>query len=156
MRIRLIAVGEKMPQWVTTGYEEYAKRLQHGCTLSLHEISAGKRGKGADIKRLTDKEGEQMLALVPSNSHCIALDVKGKAWSTEQLTDQMKNWQQRGGDVSLLIGGPEGLAQSCYQRANQLWSLSPLTFPHPLVRVIVVEQIYRAWSLLHNHPYHRP
>lgn len=155
MNIHLIAIGEKMPHWIEAGFEEYAKRLQQDLVLSLHEIPAGRRGKNADLTRIMHKEGEEMLARIPEHSHCIALDVKGKAWSTEQLAQNLQQWQQQDGSVSLLIGGPEGLAPSCLQRARQLWSLSPLTFPHPLVRVILAEQLYRAWSIIHNHPYHR-
>jgi len=155
MKIRIVAIGEKMPEWVNEGFHEYAKRLQHGLILSLTEIPAGKRGKNADLDRIIQKEGELMLAQTPSQSHCVALDVKGKSWSTEDLAKQLQQWQLKGTEINLLIGGPEGLAQSCYQRANQFWSLSPLTFPHPLVRIILAEQLYRAWSLLNNHPYHR-
>jgi len=155
MRIKLIAIGESMPNWVVTGFQEYAKRLQQDVVLSLHEIPASKRGKNADLARIIQKEGELMLAQIPNSSHCIALDVKGKVWSTEQLAQNLNNWQLQGNDVSLLIGGPEGLAPACLARANQTWSLSALTFPHPLVRVIVAEQLYRAWSIIHNHPYHR-
>lgn len=155
MRFRLIAIGDKMPAWIEAGFTEYAKRLQHTCPLILHDIPAGKRGKNADIARITEKEGQAMLACIPQGSHVIALDVKGKAWSTEQLATHLGQWQLNHTDVCLLIGGPEGLAPACHERATQLWSLSALTFPHPLVRVIVAEQLYRAWSILNHHPYHR-
>lgn len=155
MQIHLLAVGSKMPGWVEQGYEEYAKRLPPECVLKLVEIPAGKRGKGADITRLTRDEGEKMLAAIPKGARVVALDVKGRPWSTEQLSQQLNNWLGEGRDVALLVGGPEGLADSCRARADQLWSLSPLTFPHPLVRIVLAEQLYRAWSILQNHPYHR-
>jgi len=154
MRIHLIAIGTRMPAWVQAGYQEYAKRLTSDCRLQLIEIEAGKRGKNADVSRILRDEGERMLAAIPPG-RVIALDVKGHAWSTPQLSQQIQKWQLEGDDISLLIGGPEGLAESCLARAEQKWSLSPLTFPHPLVRIIVAEQIYRAWGILKGHPYHR-
>lgn len=155
MNIHLIAVGTRMPAWIQTGYEEYAKRLTADCRLKLIEIEAGKRGKNSDVARILQDEGERTLASIPHNNHIIALDVKGQSWDTATLSQQLKKWQHNGRDISLLIGGPEGLAESCLAKAEQKWSLSALTFPHPLVRVIVAEQLYRAWSLLKGHPYHR-
>ena len=157
MRIHLIAVGSRMPVWVQSGYQEYAKRLSQSaeCRLQLIEIEAGKRGKNADINRILQDEGTRMLAAIPANSYVIALDVQGQAWNTAQVAQQLKKWQFLGRDISLLVGGPEGLAPDCLAKAEQKWSLSPLTFPHPLVRVIVAEQLYRGWSLLRGHPYHR-
>ena len=155
MQIHLIAVGSKMPAWVTQGYQEFARRMPAECRLNLIEIAAGKRGKNADVVRLTQEEGEKMLAAIPKGAYVIAMEVGGKDWSTEQLSGQLDNWLHGGCDVVLLVGGPEGLAPACRARADQLWSLSPLTFPHPLVRVVLAEQLYRAWSLLKGHPYHR-
>jgi len=155
MLIDLISVGQKMPAWVDSGYQEYARRMPKECRLQLTEIAAGKRGKNADIERITRDEGERMLKVLPKKTQVCVLDVKGKPWSTEQLARQLSSWMQDGRDMALLVGGPEGLADSCLQRADIKWSLSSLTFPHPLVRIIVAEQIYRAWSLLNNHPYHR-
>lgn len=155
MRINLVAVGTKLPNWVQAGYEEYAKRLTGDCRLQLIEIEAGKRGKNADIARILQNEGERMLAAIPIHSCIIALDVQGQLWNTPQLSQQLQKWQFMGRDISLLIGGPEGLAPACSAKAELKWSLSPLTFPHPLVRVVVAEQLYRAWSLLRGHPYHR-
>jgi 23S rRNA (pseudouridine1915-N3)-methyltransferase len=155
MNIHLIAVGDKMPRWVQEGYQEYARRLPPECALKLTEISARHRGKNADIVRITRDEGRQMLEAIPKGSRVIALEVSGRSWSTEDLSRQLENWMAGGQDIALLVGGPEGLAAECRARADQLWSLSPLTLPHPLVRVVVAEQLYRAWSILRNHPYHR-
>lgn len=155
MRIYLITVGQKMPSWVKQGYEEYAKRLPRECELVLKEIPAGKRGKNSDIKRITRDEGERMLAALPKNCHIVTLDIPGKNWTTPNLATAMKGWLDNGQDVALLVGGPEGLADSVKQLARESWSLSKLTFPHPLVRIVVAEQIYRAWSIINNHPYHR-
>lgn len=155
MRVRLIAVGTKMPDWVEDGFAEYRKRLTQDLTLELVEIPAGKRGKNADIDRITDKEGEQMLAAVQPGDYVITLDVQGKRLSTEKLAQQLEKLLQQGNHVALLIGGPEGLAPQCRSAARESWSLSDLTLPHPLVRVLIAEQLYRAWSILKGHPYHR-
>ncbi len=144
-----------MPSWVQEGYGEYAKRMPSECALRLVEIALGRRGKGADIARALRDEGERMLAAIPKGCQILALDVKGKSWDTEQLSGQMAEWMADGRDLALLVGGPEGLSDTCLQQANGRWSLSALTMPHPLVRVVVAEQLYRALSLLRNHPYHR-
>jgi len=155
MQIHLVAVGNRMPRWVAEGYEEYAKRLPRECELVLKEIAPAKRGKNADIARLTDDEGERMLEALPRDAHVVALDVAGQEWSTPELAGALARWLENGRDVALLVGGPDGLSPACLKRANQRWSLSKLTFPHPVVRIIVAEQIYRAWSILQHHPYHR-
>lgn len=144
-----------MPAWVDAGYREYAQRMTGQCSLVLREVSAEKRTKNSDTVRICEKESQKLFDAVPANTHRIALDVEGKSWSTEQLAKQMENWMMSGQDVSLFVGGPEGLSSSVLGRVDQKWSLSPLTFPHPLVRVVVAEQLYRAWSLTQNHPYHR-
>ncbi|WP_455198023.1 23S rRNA (pseudouridine(1915)-N(3))-methyltransferase RlmH [Kaarinaea lacus] len=155
MRIVLIAVGSKMPAWVTQGYEEYARRMPPECGLHLVEIPAGRRGKNADLSRIMEQEGTQMLAAIPNGAKVIAMDVKGRAWSTEELARQMEGWRNDGRDIALLVGGPEGLAPQCLEQSDQLWSLSTMTLPHPLVRIVIAEQLYRAWSIISNHPYHR-
>lgn len=155
MKINLLAVGQKMPSWVEQGYQEYAHRMPAEAKLELKEIAPGKRGKNADIKRIIQDEGDRIKAAIPKNNRIVVLDVKGKTWSTEQLAGRMGDWMQSGQDVSLLVGGPEGLSEDIRGLADERWSLSALTFPHPLVRVILAEQLYRAWSVLRNHPYHR-
>lgn len=144
-----------MPSWVQQGYDEYAKRLPRECELVLKEIPAGKRGKNSDIVRIVKEEGERMIAAIPQNTHIVTLDIPGKPWTTPELAGAMQRWLEGGQSVSLLIGGPEGLADEVKPLARESWSLSKLTFPHPLVRIVVAEQLYRAWSILHNHPYHR-
>lgn len=155
MQIHLVAVGNRMPTWVTEGFQDYAKRLPRECELVLREIPPGKRGKNADLARIREEEGERILASLSRDDQVIALEVGGKPWDTVQLSNQVEDWMQEGRRIALLVGGPEGLSDACRAHANQLWSLSPLTLPHPIVRIIVAEQIYRAWSLLNNHPYHR-
>ena len=155
MKIQLVAVGNKMPDWITAGFQEYQRRFPRDCSFDLIEISPGKRGKNADIARILDIEGEKMLAAVPKSNRIVTLEVTGKPWTTHDLSKQLSSWQMDGRDVSLLVGGPEGLAPACIERSEQKWSLSALTLPHPLVRVVVAESLYRAWSLNNNHPYHR-
>ena len=155
MRISLIAVGTRMPDWVVQGYEEYARRMPSECSVKLVEIPAGKRSKGADLARITQKEGELTLAAVPKGARMVAMDVKGRAWSTQGLAKELDGWRHDGRDVALLVGGPEGLAPECLKQAEQKWSLSNMTLPHPVVRIVIAEQLYRALSILSNHPYHR-
>ena len=151
MRAHLIAVGERMPGWVNEGYAEYAKRLSRELPLQLVEISTRSR----DPARATLEEGAAMLAAIPKGTHVVALDGRGKTWSSEDLAAQLARWRMQGADVAFLIGGPDGLAPAALERADQRWSLGPATLPHPLVRIIVAEQLYRAVSQLGNHPYHR-
>ena len=155
MFIHLIAVGTRMPGWVEEAFTEYAKRMPTESKLKLVEIAAGKRGKNSDIKRLTLQEGEKMLAAIPKGAKVVALDVLGKALSTEELAKELKGWQGSGQDIAILIGGPEGLADDCLKQAQQKISLSKLTLPHPLVRVVLAEQLYRATTILKGHPYHK-
>ena len=153
--ISLIAIGKRMPNWVDAGFNEYVKRLPADFKLQLIEIALLKRGSGIDTSRAVRQEGEQMLAAIPRDSYAIALDVDGEQWDTLKLAVFLQEWHDQGQHISLLVGGPEGLATPCLERSQKKWSLSRLTFPHPLVRVIVAEQLYRAWSILTHHPYHR-
>lgn len=155
MRIKLIAVGQKMPTWVNQGYKEYVKRLPNELQLNLIEIPAGKRGKNTDIARIMHKEGELCLAMVKPQDWVIALDIKGKRFTTQSYAQRLQQHQREGHNLSIFIGGPEGLAEACLERANESWSLSDLTLPHPLVRIVLAEQIYRAWTLSNGHPYHK-
>lgn len=155
MRLRLICVGQKMPDWVSAGFTDYARRMPPELPLELVEIPVAHRGKNADIPRLMQRESDAILAAAGARDRVVALEVGGRPWSTETLASQLESWQQDGRDVSFLVGGPDGLAENCRQRADQQWSLSPLTLPHPLVRIVLAEQLYRAWSITRNHPYHR-
>ncbi len=144
-----------MPAWVEQGVQAYSKRLPAEINFEIKEIPLGRRGKGADIKRAIVTEGRQMMTLIPAADKVIALEMKGKSWSTAQLAQTLQQWQREGDNISLLVGGPDGLAAECVSRANQQWSLSALTLPHPLVRIVLAEQLYRAWAINNNHPYHR-
>jgi len=155
MKIKLLAVGTKMPSWVNEGFNEYSKRMPRDMMLELVELPMGLRGKNADIQRAVQKESDAILAQIDKQDFVVALEVKGHNWSTEKLAKNMENWQMSGQNLVLLVGGPDGLSDACRARANQQWSLSALTLPHPIVRVVLAEQIYRAWTVTQNHPYHR-
>ena len=144
-----------MPDWITTGFIEYAKRFPPTYKLSLVEITPEKRSKQADLQRIKESEGKKMQAHLQPGNLVIALDSRGQQWSTEKLAENLLTWHSENRNVDFLVGGPEGLAPACLSAAQIKWSLSELTLPHPLVRIIVAEQLYRAWSILQNHPYHR-
>ena len=153
MRTLLIAVGDRLPAWVQEGYAEYAKRLSRELPLQLVEISTKSRSR--DVARAIADEGTAILASIPKSAHVVALDGRGQPWSSEDVAVQLTRWRMLGQDLAFVIGGPDGLAPTVFARAQQRWSLGPATLPHPLVRIVVAEQLYRAVSQLGNHPYHR-
>ena len=155
MKAKLIAVGERAPRWVADGFGEYQKRLSHWLPLELVEIEPGLRGKGRDPVRAASDEGGRALASVPKSGRVVMLDGGGRTWSSEQLAERLEHWRGQGQDLAFMIGGPEGHADAVRERADEAWSLGPLTLPHMLVRLVVAEQLYRAAALLANHPYHR-
>lgn len=155
MRIRMIAVGQKMPEWVNQGYQEYARRINGDCQLSLVELPMQKRGKLANAEQWKAKEAQSIRDQLKAGELVVALDVLGKPVCTEQLAGLLGDWQMSGKNVALLIGGPDGLDDDLLKSADVRLSLSKLTLPHPLVRVLLAEQLYRAWSINHSHPYHR-
>jgi len=155
MRLSIIAMGGKMPPWVDQGVKEYDRRMPRELKVQWREIPLVRRGKDTSPEMLRSREGEKILKAIPSGDRVIALDVRGKSWSTEQLAEQLQDWQMSGDNYSLLIGGPDGLSGECLARADKRWSLSDLTLPHPLVRILLAEQLYRAWTITANHPYHR-
>lgn len=155
MRIQLLAVGRRMPAWIDAGYTDFTKRMPPECRLELKEIEPGARGKGRDPARAMADEATRLLAAIPKSAHVIALDEQGQGWSSIELAKHLQSWMLDGRDVVLLVGGADGLAAEVKARAETTWSLSKLTLPHALVRVLVAEQLYRAFSILKNHPYHR-
>jgi 23S rRNA (pseudouridine1915-N3)-methyltransferase len=155
MKAVLVAVGECAPDWVAEGFSEYRKRLSHWLPLTLHEIPPGLRGKNRDAARATSDEGARVLAALPKQAHVVALEGRGKQYSSEQLAVRLEAWRQQGRDLAFLIGGPEGHAPEVLAATHEQWSLGALTLPHMLVRLLVAEQLYRAASQLAHHPYHR-
>ncbi|MGH8445877.1 MAG: 23S rRNA (pseudouridine(1915)-N(3))-methyltransferase RlmH [Solimonas sp.] len=155
MRIWLIAVGTRMPDWVQTAYADYASRLPHECRLELIEIPPAQRGKNSDIPRARQQEGEKLLKALPRDALVIALDEHGQQLTSVDWSRELQGWMQSGRDTAILIGGPDGHAAEVLARADRKWGLSKLTLPHAIVRVFVAEQLFRAWSMLANHPYHR-
>lgn len=154
MRLTLIAAGTRLPDWVNDAYHEYAHRLSGDYRLDLKEISLGQR-TGNNSQQAIAKEGERMLAALPPGVYVVALQVGGRAMSSEQLAQFLQTRARDGRDVALCIGGPDGLAPEVDARADLRWSLSALTLPHGLARVIVAEALYRAVSITKGHPYHR-
>jgi 23S rRNA (pseudouridine1915-N3)-methyltransferase len=155
MHIHLIAVGTRMPSWISQGYEDYARRLPRECSLRLVEIPPGRRSRTQSAAPAVEEESRRMLAAIPERSLVVALDVGGSAWDTPALATRLQEWLQSGRDIVLLVGGPDGLSGDCLRRADLRWSLSALTLPHALVRVVLAEQLYRAWTIISGHPYHR-
>jgi len=155
VRILLIAASNRQPRWVEDGYAEYARRIRGRCTLELKELPLGRRASSAPVARALEREGDRMLAAIPGGAHVVELSERGSPWSTAALAERLDSWVAAGAPVCLLVGGPDGLAPSCTERADASWALSPLTLPHGLVRVVVAEALYRALSVLERHPYHR-
>lgn len=141
-----------MPDWVGLACADYTKRLPRRWRFAVREFA---QAQGGSSEQIMARESDSLLSATPAKSHLVALDNRGSRWSTAQTADQLRAWQAMGKNVIFMIGGADGLHPDCRERADQLWSLSDLTFPHPLVRVILVEQLYRAQSLIDNHPYHR-
>ena len=152
MHIHILAVANRVPDWVAQGTEQYLQRLPAGIRPRIHQLPLG---RGGDPARARREEGERLLKVLPDQACVVALDVRGAAWSTARLAAELERWQHSGKDVYLLIGGPEGLAPACLERAEARWSLSALTLPHALVQVVLAEALYRAWSIAAGHPYHR-
>jgi len=155
VKVRLVCVGSKMPAWVQQGVAEYQKRIVADLGFSIVEVPLAQRGKSSNIEQSIRKEGSALLAAVSPDDYLVALDVAGKPFDTETLAQRISDFRLQGQNLSLLIGGPDGLSQECLDRAAQSWSLSALTLPHPLVRILLTEQLYRASSILKGHPYHR-
>lgn len=154
MKLKLVAIGTRLDTWINQGFEEYARRLPREQPLQLIEIAPAAR-RGQNAESLAEDESARLLARITPRDHVVALDVRGKKLSTEALAKRMSDWRMLGADVIFLIGGADGLAPACLERANETLSLSDMTFPHGLARVMLAEQLYRAWTVLSGHPYHR-
>lgn len=155
VKIKLIAVGTRMPGWVDEAVDEYARRLPGDFRLQVKSVPMARRGRNADVGKAMQQESDSLLGQVDDRDTVVVLDVEGRRHSTDSLAQRISSQQHRGSDLALLVGGPDGLDPRCLQRADERWSLSDLTLPHPLVRVVLAEQIYRVWTVLQGHPYHR-
>ncbi len=152
----MLCVGQKMPNWVTDGYDDYAVRLSSNpCRLILKEVAPAKRVKQGNVAKYLDDEAVRIQQALPEGIIRVVLDERGDLVDTKMLAKKLETWLASGQDVALIVGGPDGLRQDIKQSAHWRWSLSPLTLPHPMVRILLAEQMYRAWSLLNHHPYHR-
>jgi len=155
MKVHLIAVGKKMPEWINSGYAEFSKRMPPELQIDLIEITPSVRNKTTPTEKNIKEEGNRIQSAIPANSRLIVLDEKGKNFSSIALSKKMESWLPMGQDIVLVIGGADGIDPKIKQQADEKWSLSSFTLPHALVRVVVAEQLYRAWSILKGHPYHR-
>lgn len=155
MNIHLITIGQQLPTWVNTAYDEYAKRMPRDYQLILHQLPMTRRSKSVNLRQVIAKESHVLLSACPPHSYRIALDRQGSMIDTEQIAANLVQWHDHAQNISLLIGGPDGVSPEMLQQVETIWSLSALTLPHPFVRILIAEQIYRAWSILSNHPYHR-
>ncbi|MFY9332486.1 MAG: 23S rRNA (pseudouridine(1915)-N(3))-methyltransferase RlmH [Porticoccaceae bacterium] len=155
MKLKLLAVGTRMPSWVDAGCNEYGKRMPPELRIETVEIALAVRGKNQPPSIAIEKESQALLKAIGEQDYVVALDVLGKGMSTEKLAGRLAEWQMNARDICLIIGGPDGLSDQCLARADLRWSLSDLTLPHPLVRIVLMEQLYRAWTINANHPYHR-
>jgi 23S rRNA (pseudouridine1915-N3)-methyltransferase len=155
MRIKLLAVSSRLEDWLREGVQSYAARLPREFRLEIEDIPLASRSPGADPAAALEKEGARLLARLRPGEHVVALDERGEQWTSRELAVQLARWREDHGQVALLIGGPEGFDPAVRRRASQAWSLSRLTLPHALVKLLVVEQLYRAVTIQKGHPYHK-
>ena len=155
MKLLVIAVGQRVPDWAQTAWADYAKRFPPELRLELKAIKTEPRSGGKTTEQIMTAERQRIEAAIPAGTHVVALDERGSALTTAALASKLSQWQGQGGDVALLIGGPDGLHPALRQAAHERIRLSDLTLPHAMVRVLLVEQLYRAWSINAGHPYHR-
>lgn len=155
MKLTVAAVGTRMPAWVSTGWQEYARRMPADCTLELKEIKPEARTSGKTAAQMMQAEAQRLRSAISPAAAVVALDERGRDLTTMDVFQSLQRWRAEGQDVVFLIGGPDGLDDELKRGANMRWRLSSMTLPHPLVRVILAEQLYRAWAIMSNHPYHR-
>lgn len=155
VKLHILAVGQRMPDWIETGWNEYAKRMPADFPLILREIKPEPRSGGKTPAQMMEAEARRIEAALPPQCTLVILDEHGRDYTTMKLSQAMQEWRQEGRDVAFIIGGPDGLDASLKQRGHLALRLSSLTLPHPFVRVMLAEQLYRAWTILQNHPYHR-
>lgn len=155
MKLLVIAVGHRMPDWVEQAWADYSRRLPPDCSLELREIKPEPRSTGKTAAQMMQAEARRIEAAIPTNALRIALDERGRDLTTQKLATELEGWRGQGRDVALLVGGPDGLDGELKKSCSSMMRLSSLTLPHPMVRVVLAEQLYRAWAIMVNHPYHR-
>ena len=155
MRVAILSVGHRMPAWIQEGFREYTRRMPPEIRVELTELKPEERGPGRSVDRAKKIEGERLLAALPADAQLIALDERGRSVTTQKLSEMLAGWMGEGITPAFAIGGADGLADAVKERAARLMSISAMTLPHGLVRVLLAEQLYRAWSILARHPYHR-
>lgn len=155
MKLIVIAVGQRMPDWVEQGWQEYTRRMPQDCAIELREIKAEPRTSGKTPAQMMQAEAKRIEAAIPAQAMRIALDERGKDLTTVKLAQELERWRSSGQDIAILVGGPDGLDAALKQSCHGMLRLSSLTLPHPLVRIFLAEQLYRAWSVMTGHPYHR-
>ena len=157
MKCLIVAVGHRMPAWVDAGFGEYAKRMPRDAAVKLVEVKAEPRAEqeAGNVERIVEAEGRRIAAAIPKGAISVVLDERGRSFTTRELARLFEGWQMEGRDLAFVIGGADGLSAAIKRDAHVMWSLSKLTLPHGLVRVVLAEQLYRAYTILKNHPYHR-
>jgi 23S rRNA (pseudouridine1915-N3)-methyltransferase len=157
MKLALVAVGHRMPAWIVAGFEDYARRMPRDMPLGLIEVRPERRSgdSAAAVRKIVEAEARRVVAALPARCRRVVLDERGTQWTTMELARRLEAWRMEGGDVAFVVGGADGLDASVKKGAQESWSLSRLTLPHALVRVLVAEQLYRAATILQGHPYHR-
>jgi len=155
MRVSILSIGHRMPAWIQEGFQEYTRRMPPEIRVDLMELKPEERGAGRSLDRAKTLEGERILAALPAGAALIALDERGKGVSTQGLSVMLSEWMRDGSHPAFVIGGADGLSEAVRDRADKIVSLSTLTLPHGIARVLLAEQLYRAWTILARHPYHR-
>ena len=155
MALNLVVVGTRMPAWVQTGVAEYSKRMPAELAFDWREVKVETRGRNLSVEQCLSREATRLSAALPKRGHTILLDERGKTCTTARLATHLSRWQSLGTPVSIIVGGPDGVHDTIKQSASETLRLSDLTLPHPIVRIVLAEQLYRAWTILTGHPYHR-
>jgi len=155
LQLQIIAVGQKIPAWAENACADYLKRMPRELKIGVTSIASAHRKGGGSIEQFKRQEASQIMKKMPRGSFSIALDERGKQWSSKEWSQQLESWMREHPRVNLIIGGPDGLTDECREACSQTIALGTMTMPHALVRVVLIEQIYRAWTLLNGHPYHR-
>tara|TARA_B100000953_G_scaffold298841_2_gene296866 strand:- start:1599 stop:2066 length:468 start_codon:yes stop_codon:yes gene_type:complete len=155
VKLKILAIDSKRPEWVRKAFYDYERRFDRSIKIEWCSLGSVRGAKNLDKSTLIEKESEKLLSYLKEGETLISLDREGTSWNTIELKEKFEEWMSLSLDISFVIGGPDGLSSSCLKKSEEVWSLSPLTFPHSIIPVLIIEQLYRAWSIVQNHPYHR-